>query len=187
MSVPAQKIATYEDLRQVPDHLIAEIIHGQLITMPRPSPKHARAASIMGGKLVPPYDEGSGGPGGWWILFEPELHLGPGPEIMVPDLAGWRRERLPTLPETAYFEQAPDWVLEVLSPSTARKDRAVKLPVYGEFGVGHVWLVDPDVRTLEVFSLREGFWRLEHVYQEADEVSAPPFEAMRFSLAGLWP
>ena len=97
MSTSAERIATYEDLCKVPDHLVAQIIHGQLITLPRPAPKHARAASIMGGKLVPTYDEGNNGPGGWWMLFEPELHLGP--HILVPDLAGWRRERMPTLPD----------------------------------------------------------------------------------------
>lgn len=186
MSVPAHKLSVYEEFYRVPDHLVAEVIRGQLVTLPRPAPKHARAASALGGSLFPPMDAGSGGPGGWWILFEPELHLGPAPEILVPDLGGWRRERLPTLPEQAYFELPPDWVLEVLSPATARRDRADKLPIYAEYGVGHVWLVDPDARTLEVFSLREGHWRLEQVYQDADEVCAVPFEAVRFGLSGLW-
>lgn len=184
MSTPAERVATYEDLCRVPEHLIAQIIHGQLITLPRPAPKHARAASIMGGKLVPSYDEGSNGPGGWWILDEPELHLGP--EILVPDLAGWRRERMPTLPENAYFDMAPDWICEVLSASTAQMDRADKLPIYAEFGVEHAWLVDPDAQTLEVFVLHDQRWRLECVYKAADEVCAPPFDAIRFSLSGLW-
>ncbi|MGH8550280.1 MAG: Uma2 family endonuclease [Methylococcales bacterium] len=184
MTDPANRVATYEDLCRVPDHLIAQIIHGQLITLPRPSPKHARATSIMGGKLVPAYDEGSNGPGGWWILDEPELHLGQ--EILVPDLAGWRRERMPALPETAYFELAPDWVCEVLSPSTAQMDRADKLPIYAAYGVVHAWLVDPSAQTLEVFALYENQWRLECVYKKADEVRAPPFDAVHFSLAGLW-
>lgn len=134
MSLPAERQATYEELCQVPDHLIAQIIHGQLVTLPRPAPKHARASSIMGGKLVPSYDEGQGGPGGWWILFEPELHLGL--DILVPDLAGWRRERMPALPETAWFERSPDWVCEVLSPSTVRLDRVDKLPIYACEGWG---------------------------------------------------
>lgn len=186
MSVPASKLSVYDEFCRVPEHLVAEVIRGQLVTLPRPAPKHARATSVMGGKLIPSYDEGSGGPGGWWILFEPELHLGPAPDILVPDLAGWRRERLPVLPDLPYFELAPDWVLEVLSPSTVRRDRADKLPIYAEFGVGHVWLVDPDARTLEVFSLFDGHWRLEHVYQDTDEVCAAPFAAVRFGLAGLW-
>jgi Uma2 family endonuclease len=185
MSTPVERFATYEDLCRVPDHLIAQIIHGQLITLPRPAPRHARASSIMGGKLVPTYDEGNGGPGGWWILFEPELHLGR--DILVPDLAGWRRERMPGLPETAFFEMPPDWVCEVLSPSTARMDRVDKLPIYAAHGVGHAWLVDPDIQTLEVFSLLEGHWWLECAFKSDDAVCAPPFDALRFGLASLWP
>ncbi|BBL72283.1 Uma2 family endonuclease [Methylogaea oryzae] len=184
MSRPAERTATYEDLCQVPDHLLAQIIHGQLITLPRPAPKHARASSMVGGKLVPAYDEGRGGPGGWWILDEPELHLGL--HVLVPDLAGWRRERLPALPDTSYFDLAPDWVCEVLSPSTARMDRADKLPIYAAHGVGHAWLIDPDAQTLEVFALVDGRWRLECVHQKDDEVRAPPFEALGFGLGALW-
>jgi Uma2 family endonuclease len=184
MSTPAKREATYEDLCKVPNHLIAQIIHGQLITLPRPAPRHARASSIVGGKLVPTYDEGNGGPGGWWILFEPELHLGP--DILVPDLAGWRRERMPALPETAFFPLAPDWVCEVLSPANAQTDRVDKLGIYAVHQVAHAWLVDPDARTLEVFALQDGHWRLETALKEADEVRAPPFDAINFSLAALW-
>jgi Uma2 family endonuclease len=185
MSIPAERSATYEDLCQVPDHLVAQIIHGQLITLPRPAPRHARATSSLGGSLFPPMDSGSGGPGGWWILFEPELHLGR--DILVPDLAGWRRERMPALPETAFFTLPPDWVCEVLSPSTAQMDRVDKLAIYAAHGVGHAWLVDPDAQSLEVFALHAGHWRLECAFKAADEVCAPPFEAVCFGLAGLWP
>ncbi|MGH8524967.1 MAG: Uma2 family endonuclease, partial [Gammaproteobacteria bacterium] len=125
-----------------------------------------------------------GGPGGWWILDEPELHLGR--DILVPDLAGWRRERMPALPETAYFEISPDWVCEVLSPSTAQMDRVDKLGIYATHGIAHAWLIDLDAKTLEVFSLQEGHWRLELALKESDEVRAPPFDAIAFSLAALW-
>jgi Uma2 family endonuclease len=185
MPVLAERTATYEDLCRVPDHLIAQIVHGQLVTLPRPAPKHARAASSLGGTLFPPMDAGSGGAGGWWILDEPELHLGP--HILVPDMAGWSRERMPCLPETAFFELPPDWICEVLSPSTARLDRVDKLAIYAEYGVAFAWLVDPDIQTLEVFALVDGHWRLERAFKEAQEVSAPPFAAVRFSLAALWP
>jgi len=185
MTLPAQRHATYEDLCQVPDHLIAQIIRGQLITLPRPAPRHARASSSLGDELVSPFDKGRGGPGGWWILDEPELHLGL--DILVPDLAGWRRERMPVLPETAYFELAPDWLCEVLSPSTSRMDRVDKLPIYAREGVGHIWLVDPDARTLEVMALHEGHWLLLNAYKDDDEVCAAPFDAIAFSLAALWP
>ncbi len=185
MSATAQKFATYEDLFDLPEHIVGEIIHGQLITHPRPAPKHALASSSLGDELVGPFQKGrSGGPGGWWILDEPELHLGP--HILVPDLAGWRRERLPVMPETAYFTLPPDWICEILSPGTARVDRADKMPLYAQHGVPFLWLIDPAPRTLEVFLLREGHWILEHVYQDDDKVRAAPFDAISFSLADLW-
>jgi Uma2 family endonuclease len=184
MNQPALRDATYEDLFDLPDHVIGEILHGQLITQPRPAPRHARASSIIGGEIVSPYDQGRGGPGGWWILDEPELHLDS--HILVPDLAGWRRERLPQLPEEAYFSVAPDWVCEVLSPGTARTDRAVKMPIYAEQAVQWLWLVDPDNRILEVYRLLEGHWLLEHTWQNDDVVKAPPFDQISMTLSDLW-
>ncbi|HHW75534.1 MAG TPA: Uma2 family endonuclease [Xanthomonadaceae bacterium] len=184
MTATAQKLATYEDLFDLPEHIVGEIIHGQLITHPRPAPRHIVASSAIGDELVGPFQKGRGGPGGWWILDEPELHLGL--DILVPDLAGWRRERLPTMPDTAFFTLPPDWVCEVLSPGTARVDRADKMPIYATQGVPFLWLIDPISRTLEVFVLREGRWSLEHVYQQDDEMRAVPFEAVAFSLEVLW-
>ncbi|MBE2295786.1 MAG: Uma2 family endonuclease [Phycisphaerales bacterium] len=184
MTASAVKFATYEDLFDLPENLVGEIIHGQLITHPRPAPRHALASSSMGSELISSFHKGRGGPGGWWILFEPEVHLGP--HILAPDLAGWRRERMPKLPDIAYFSLPPDWVCEVLSPGTARIDRADKMPIYAEYGVLFLWLVDPELHTLEVFTLRDGHWSLEHVYQENDEVRAAPFDAVAFSLADLW-
>ena len=184
MSATARKFATYEDLFDLPDHVVGEIIHGQLITHPRPAPKHAVASSAIGDELVSPFQKGRGGPGGWWILDEPELHLGP--HILVPDLAGWRRERLPVMPDAAFFTLPPDWVCEVVSPGTVRMDRADKMPIYAAQGIPFLWLIDPAPRTLEVFLLRDGRWLLEHVYKEDDEVRAIPFEAISFSLGVLW-
>lgn len=184
MSSVAHRLATYEDLFDLPDNLIGEILYGQLITQPRPAPRHALASSVIGDEFVSPYQRGRGGPGGWWILDEPELHLDQ--HILVPDLAGWRRERLPQLPEIAYFTVAPDWVCEVLSPGTARTDRAVKMPIYAEQGVSWLWLVDPDCRTLEVYTLHEGHWLLEHTWQENDLVQASPFNDVTLTLGDLW-
>jgi Uma2 family endonuclease len=184
MNRPAQRLAEYRDLFDLPENMIGEILHGQLVTQPRPAPRHARASSIIGGELTPPYDQGRGGPGGWWIFFEPELHLGC--HILVPDLAGWRRERMPVFPDEAYFRLAPDWACEVLSPGTARIDRVIKMPIYAEQGVRWLWLVEPDLHTLEVFRLLEGHWLVESAFQEADEVRAPPFDEIGFSLADLW-
>ena len=151
-----QHPATYEDLRNVPDHLVAEIVDGELYASPRPAPRHADASSTLGGLLHAPFDRGRGGPGGWRVLDEPELHLGR--DILVPDLAGWRRERLPSLPEEAYFSVAPDWICEVVSPSTAALDRVKKLTVYGRERVQHAWLIDPVAQTVEVLRLENARW-----------------------------
>ena len=184
MSHPEQRLATYADLFDLPAHVIGEIIHGQLITQPRPAPKHALACSGLSIKFGAPFHFGRGGPGGWWILYEPELHLET--HILVPDLAGWRRERMPALPEEAYFSLAPDWVCEVISPGTARIDRAVKMPVYAAQGVNWLWLVDPDIRTLEVYRLSEGHWLLEGTWKDDDQVRAAPFAEVVLHLDDLW-
>ncbi|HEX2257581.1 MAG TPA: Uma2 family endonuclease [Afifellaceae bacterium] len=182
---PAKKRATYADLEAVPPHLVAEIIDGDLVSHPRPAPRHSAASSALGSKLSNPFQFGEGGPGGWVFLGEPELHFGP--EVVVPDIAGWRRERLSRAPETAYLEIAPDWLCEVISPSTETYDRGPKRRIYAEAGVSHLWLLDPRVRLLEVFALAAGNWVLLKTYQDADEVSAPPFDAIGFSLGVLWP
>jgi len=180
----ARQFATYEDILNAPAHRVAEIVHGQLHTHPRPAPRHVQAHSSLCDELVSPYGKGRGGPGGWWILVEPELHLGP--HVLVPDLAGWRRERMPRLPETAWFELAPDWVCEVLSPGTARLDRVEKLPIYAGSIVRHAWLVDPDIRTLEAYENQDGRWLLLKVFENDNPVSIAPFDAITFSLASLW-
>lgn len=184
MIQPLERPATYEDLCKIPDRFVAQIIHGQLIVQPRPAPKHALASSSLGEEVVGPFHKGRGGPGGWWILDEPELHLGF--DILVPDLAGWRRERLPALPDTAYFETPPDWVCEVLSPSTAKMDRVDKLGLYASHGVAHAWLVDPDARTLEAFQLENGQWLRVAALKDDDAVSVVPFDAISFKLGALW-
>jgi Uma2 family endonuclease len=178
--------ATYEDLLAVPPERVAEIINGRLVTHPRPAPKHAWAASRMGGRLDSHFMGDDGGPGGWIILDEPELHLAD--HVLVPDLAAWRRERMPALPDAAWIELIPDWVCEVLSPSTARLDRAEKMPIYARVGVAHLWLVDPDTQTLEAYHRQpDAHWLLLATLKEADEVGQPPFDGLAFSLAALWP
>jgi Uma2 family endonuclease len=177
--------ATYADLAAVPDHLVAEIIDGNLHTTPRPAPRHADASSGLGGALRGPFDRGRGGPGGWRILDEPELHLGH--DVLVPDLAGWRRDRLPRLPEEAYFTLPPDWLCEVVSPSTAALDRVKKLTIYARERVPHAWLVDPLARTLEVLRLESGRWTIVGTFAGADPgVRAEPFDALDLDLTLLW-
>ena len=185
MASPARKLATYDDLLAVPDRYVAEIIGGELRVQPRPAPRHACASSALGGDLCGPFQRGRGGPGGWWILDEPELHL-PDGDILVPDLAGWRVARMPDLPETAYFELAPDWICEVLSPSTAADDRADKLPIYARAGVAHAWLVDPILKTLEVLRREGERWTLLATYKGDAVVSAEPFDAVPLELGALW-
>lgn len=184
MIQPLARPATYDDLCQVPDRFVAQIVHGQLHVQPRPAPRHAVAASNLGSSLGPPFHRGDGGPGGWWILFEPELHLGL--DILVPDLAGWRRARMAALPDTAYFDLPPDWVCEILSPATARLDRVDKLALYASHGVTHVWLVDPDAKTLEVFARVGDKWQLDNAFADDATVCAAPFNAIHFPLASLW-
>lgn len=176
--------ATYADIEALPANMVGQILYGVLHTHPRPTPLHARATSQLGYELTGPFDRGRGGPGGWIILDEPELHLGP--HVVVPDIAGWRRERLPRLLEAAHIGIAPDWVAEVLSPSTMRIDRTAKLSVYAEFGVGHCWYIDPAARTLEVLELTAGKWVILATFSEDDSVSARPFEALTFNLGVLW-
>ena len=177
--------ATYQNVLDAPPHKVAEVIAGTLHTHPRPAMRHAWASSGVGAKINPPFNYGDGGPGGWWIVFEPELHLGE--DIVVPDLAGWRRETMPEYPDAAYCTIAPDWVCEVLSPSTRRLDLSEKRALYAREGVGHLWFVDPDARTLEAFALREGHWLLLATLADNAPVSLPPFDAITFPLEALWP
>jgi Uma2 family endonuclease len=184
MSSPAIKPATYQDIIDLPENVVGEIINGYLETHPRPAPKHAVATSSIGAELVSPFQKGRGGPGGWWIIDEPECHLGS--HVLVPDLAGWRKQRMPTLPETAWFEIAPDWVCEVLSPSTARLDRMVKMPIYAELGVTYLWLVDPLLQTLEAYQLHDAHWLLIGSYTDDQPVTIAPFAEHTFLLSDLW-
>lgn len=182
---PAKKRATYEDVLAAPAHVVAEVLFGVLYTFPRPAPRHARASSRLGSRLGGPFDLGDGGPGGWVILDEPELHLGE--DILVPDLGGWRRERMPKIPmDQAFFELAPDWVCEVMSPSTAKVDRAEKLPIYAREGVRHVWLVDPIERLFEILRLENGRFSIVATLKDDAKVRAEPFDAIELDLAILW-
>jgi len=176
----------YAAIEALPEGVTGEIIDGQLHTQPRPAGPHALAGSNLGAELLPAYGKGRGGPGGWWIIDEPELHFVRNAEVLVPDLAGWRRERMPELPEDQRFEVVPDWICEILSPGTASKDREVKMPVYARYGVRYAWIVDPRERTLEAYGLRDGDWERLAAYGEADEVSVAPFEAAVFRVGALW-
>lgn len=186
MARPARR-ATYQDLMEVPDTKVAELIDGELIVSPRPASPHACAASCLGSEIHGPFHRNPGAPpmpGGWWILLEPELHFGE--DVLVPDWAGWRRERMPVLRDVPYFEQAPDWICEVVSPSTGRLDRSRKMRVYGREGVAHAWLVDPLARTLEVYHVMQGLWTVVGVHGGSDVARAEPFDAIEVALERWW-
>jgi len=181
---PFDRPATYDDLVKVPDTQVAEIVDGELHVSPRPAPRHAVAGSSLGSLIGGPYGLGRGGPGGWWILDEPELHFGQ--NVLVPDLAGWRRARMPRLPDTAFFPLAPDWICEVLSPSTALLDRAKKLAIYAREGVAYAWIVDPLAGTLEVMQLENGRWTILAAHCGNVVVRAEPFADIDLELSALW-
>jgi Uma2 family endonuclease len=181
-----KKPATYEDLVALPFPYVGEIVGGELYASPRPAFAHTRAASVLGMKLGGPFDQGIDGPGGWLILFEPELHFGA--EVLVPDFAAWRRERLPQAlgPRTPYFTLAPDWVCEVVSPSTARLDRTRKKYCYAREGVKHFWILDALARTLETFRVEDGKWVDAGSYGGDERIRAEPFDAVELPLEALW-
>jgi Uma2 family endonuclease len=176
--------ATYEDLEALPPNMVGEIIAGELYASPRPALPHTNVTSELASELLGPFHRGQGGPGGWRILFEPELHLQG--DVLVPDFAGWRRERLPKAPRGAALTLAPDWVCEILSPSTEARDRASKLPTYAREGVHHVWLIDPELHTLEVFRLEGAHYVLLATHVGDTRVRVEPFDAIELELKAIW-
>lgn len=184
MADPARRRATYEDVLNAPPHVVAEVLFGTLYQSPRPAMPHSVAASAVGEELGPPFKRGRGGPGGWMILDEPEIHLGE--HIVVPDLGGWRRERLPEVPLAAYLELPPDWVCEVLSPSTRALDRGAKLKVYAEFGVGFAWFVEPLEKLVEVLELDGATYRIVQTAEGDAGARLRPFDAIEFPVSALW-
>lgn len=183
---PAIQPTPYELLEVLPEGLTGEVLNGQLYTQPRPSGPHGRVSFKLASRIDGPYDEGLGGPGGWWIFIEPEVHLVRDVEVVVPDLAGWRREHMPLPPKDHRFEATPDWICEILSPSTGNKDRRIKLPLYAHYGVSYAWLIDPNKRTLETYRLVASDWIETGRFADTDQVAAPPFESAAIELAGLW-
>lgn len=166
--------------------LTGEILNGQLHTQPRPSGLHALAGSSLGYELIGPFQKGRGGPGGWWIIDEPEIHFIPDTEVAVPDLAGWKRDRMPEIPRGHRFEVVPDWICEIVSPSTESKDREIKMPLYENYGVQYAWIIDPFARTLESFKLVNGRWTKLSDFSGEDLVAVAPFDAITIALNDLW-
>lgn len=180
----ARPKATYQDVLDAPEHMVAELIGGELFLQSRPRAPHAVTHSVLGGELNMAFQRGRGGPGGWWILDEPELHLGE--DVLVPDVAGWRRERMPRVEDVAYFELVPDWVCEILSPGTARKDRLLKMRRYLAAGASYAWLVDPNARTIEAYRAQDGAWVLMGTFGDEPTCRIAPFESLELILDELF-
>ena len=183
---PQPQTTLYEQLEALREGLTGEILNGQLYAQPRPSGPHGFTASSLGYDLIGPFQRGRDGPGGWWIIDEPELHFIRNTEVDVPDLAGWRRNRLPRIPQDHRYTVVPDWVCEVLSPSTENRDRNVKMPIYARFGVACAWLIDPQAHTLEAYALEGDAWREIGRLAGSGRVSLPPFAAVAIRLEDLW-
>jgi Uma2 family endonuclease len=180
--------ATYEDLMQVPDTKVAEIIDGELIVSPRPASPHTHTASVLGADVLGPFHrdpDDPAGTGGWWILLEPEMHFAD--DVLVPDWAGWRRSRMPEYPRAPYFTLAPDWICEVVSPSTGRIDRSRKMRIYAREGVAHLWFVDPLLETVEVYRLEAGRWVVVVTHAGDEAARIEPFDQVEMRLARWWP
>ncbi|KOR30255.1 hypothetical protein TI05_14280 [Achromatium sp. WMS3] len=176
----------YAQLEALPANMTGEIIDGSLIAQPRPAGPHCYAGSVLGAGILPPYQQGRGGPGGWWITIEPEVHFVRDIEVTVPDVAGWRKERMTQYPRSHRYEIVPDWVCEIASPSTEATDRTRKMPLYARYGVQYLWLVKPLLKTLEVYQLNNGKWLNVDNYKDDDKVSAVPFQEIVIQLQDLW-
>lgn len=187
MANPAKDVRSlYGQLEALPETLVGEIINGVLHAHPRPAGPHALAGSRLGADIEGPYSRGKDGPGGWWIIDEPEVHFARDTEVAVPDIAGWRKERMPRIPEDHRFEIVPDWICEILSPSNAKLDRTEKMPLYAKYGVGYVWLVDPLSKTLEAFELIDNRWSMIGVFKDEERVQIKPFDKIKIELSDLW-
>jgi Uma2 family endonuclease len=185
--VKLAKIVSYQDILDLPENMVGEILGGELVVSPRPSGPNTLAASSLGFEIGGPYHVGGNrGPGGWWILDEPELEFERDRNHVVPDLAGWRRERMPLIPKDHIFRTIPDWACEVVSESSRVRDRITKFNLYAEYGLGFYWLVDPIAQTLEAFKLIDKRWVSVGAYSGLETVHVPPFDAIGLDLGLLW-
>ena len=175
MADPAHADTLYAAIERLPEGVVGEIIDGQLHTHPRPAGRHAYVHTVLVADIVGPFGRGRNGPGGWTIILEPEIHFRRNVEVLVPDIAAWRRERLPEVPADQRFEVVPDWVCEVLSPTTAGTDRDLKMRVYARYGVPYAWLVDPREQRVEAYALQAGEWQRTATISGETPIRAAPF------------
>lgn len=187
MGETARRKATWADLLKTPDDgRRYEVLNGEIVASPSPRPTHAYVVDGLSAELGGPFGRKRGGPGGWWILGQTDVEL-MRHDIVVPDVAGWRRDRVPTFPAEQPIRAVPDWICEVLSPSTARRDRLVKADLYLRAGVGHLWLVDADARVVEAYEARDGAWTRLGAWDESGPARIPPFDAVEIDLTEIFP
>jgi Uma2 family endonuclease len=182
---------TYDDYLAVPEGLRAELIDGKLTLLPRPLGRNVRATSMLNSLVGHPFCGSAARapdkPGTWWILLRPECHLILDRRVVIPDIAGWRRSRMSAPPADSHkFTLVPDWVCEVLSPSTAGHDTIIKMPKYLEAGVEWVWIVDPVAHRIESYHAVEREWTLAGAIEGAGPVRLPPFDAVELDFALAW-
>jgi Uma2 family endonuclease len=187
MASPQRELATYADLLALPEDTRAEILGGNMQLSPAPLPRHSKAQGSARRFLGGPFDDddGRGGPGGWWIFVEVDVMLGPH-DVVRPDLAGWRRDRLSQPGLKRPIDVVPDWVCEVLSPSTAARDRVTKRRLYAQAGIPFYWLIDPELRALEALALRDGVWVELGVFDDTATARIAPFDAIELEIGRLF-
>lgn len=185
----ARKLATYDDLLALPEDARAELLAGEVIVQPSPTVRHQRINAKLGYRISGSFDDDDDddarGPGGWWIVHDVDIRL-TAHDVVRPDLSGWRRARVPLLPESRPVDAVPDWICEILSPSNAKRDRGYKSDLYATHGVGHYWIVDQVEGLLEAFVLRGGTWSRIGMYDDSQRHRIPPFDAVELSLRGLF-
>ncbi len=185
MAEPMKRPAGWLDVLAAPEGLKAEVLDGALMMSPRPKPQHGRTQGLLFTHLCEPFDLGVGGPGGWWLVIEPDVLFDPH-NIVSPDLCGWRRERMPELPDESPVGLTPDWICEVISPSSSRRDRLAKADLYLRGGVPHYWILDPADRLLEAFAADKGKWLRLGAWSDGDLAAIPPFEAVTLEVGSLF-
>lgn len=182
----AHKLATYDDLLALPEDTRAELLAGEIVVQPSASPKHQHIQRKLGRRIGGPFDDDDDSPNGWWIIPDVDVRFTPR-DVVRPDLAGWRRTRLPDPYIERPFDVVPDWICEILSTSNYRYDRGYKSDLYASHGVGHYWLLDPVARFLEAYALDSGRWVRLGAYDEHSTARIPPFDAIELPLSTLFP
>jgi Uma2 family endonuclease len=182
----ARCLATYEDLLSLPAEVRAEVIDGELVVEPSPSPLHQGAVGGVLAELRSPFERGRGGPGGWWLILDVDVFFGPH-DVVRPDITGWRRERVPEYPSERPVRATPDWVCEALSPGTAARDQGEKRAIYQRSGVAWYWIVDPANRSLQVYRLTADGYLLDTSVGDRGYARLHPFEAVELELEALFP